>query len=323
MRKPRVSQEFSLPRAAMTGSVYTDTQLLAVCVLLMLYEKLSGECHENGVTHLQLFARIFPSRLFIAILDILAHSPELGHPNEAMLFLSNLFLYNDLVRSTSLRTSTLSDFYLREGIDSQVSSPSQEILDRFCFPRIIARIGAGDRSVTDHDIAAWNGRLNWLPSFALQTPEGDKTCENFPTADFTFVYDPTYTDLESFTRAGSWDDSTLTSELYRVAATVYRKQRQPDILDSGTGNLPSWAIAILRLIPPGSRYETALLWPVAIVAKEFTVQQDREYVMDRLRMLEQRYKLKNYCIVREHLLEVWGKRDTGRPWEYLRTSLFG
>ncbi|KAI0897243.1 fungal-specific transcription factor domain-containing protein [Annulohypoxylon nitens] len=333
MRKPRANQEIPLPfgavdedhttRAAMTGSVHRDTQLLAICVLLMLYEKLSGECHENGVTHLQIFARIFPSHLFIALLDLLTHGPELGQPNEAILFLSNLFLYNDLVRSTSLRTSTLSNFYLNERANYQASTPNQEIVDRFYFPRIIAQIGANDSSVTDGDIAAWNGRLDWLPSFALQTPGGDKRYERLPTADYTFVYDPTYTDLESYTFVGSWDEPTLTSELYRVAATVYRKQRQPDNPDIGMGNLPSWAITMLRLIPPGSSYETALLWPVAIIAKELTQQQDREYVMHRLRMLEQRYKLKNYCIVREHFLEVWRKRDTGRPWGHLRTSLFG
>lgn len=333
MRKPRVAREFSLPfgavnedhatRAAMTGSVHADTQLLTVCVLLMLYEKLSGECYENGVTHLQLFAQIFPSHLFISILDVLAHGPELDQPNEAILFLSNLFLYNDLVRSTSLRTSTLSDFYLNERTNSQVSTPSRETVDRFYFPRIIARIGANDSLVTDGDIAAWNGRLDWLPSFALQTREGERRCERLPTTDPTFAYDPIYTDLESFTSASSWDESTLTSELYRVAATVYRKQCQPNGPDLGMGNLPFWAITILRLIPPGSRYETALLWPVAIVAKELTLQQDREYVMHRLQTLEQRYKLKNYCIVREHLLEVWRKRDTGRPWGHLRTSLFG
>ncbi|KAI1092927.1 fungal-specific transcription factor domain-containing protein [Rostrohypoxylon terebratum] len=248
MRKPCERQELhfqpggvdngNVIKPAGTGFVYTDTQLLAVCVLLMLYEMLSGEVHENGITHLQLFARIFPSRLFAAIMNALARGPDLGHPNEAILFLSNIFLYNDLVRSTSLRTSTLSNFYLRERTDPKASSSNQDILNRFYFPKIIARIGANDISVTDNDIAAWNGGLDWLPSFALQMSERDNKCEKLPIANLNFVYNPTHADLGSFTCVSLWNESTLTSELYRVAATVYRKQRQLYNTDSDMGNLP-------------------------------------------------------------------------------------
>lgn len=78
----------------------------------MLYEKLSGGYDENGTAHLHVFARIFPASLFVTILGEIAHGAEMGTLNEAIFFQSNSFLYNDLVRSTSLRTSTLSDFYL-------------------------------------------------------------------------------------------------------------------------------------------------------------------------------------------------------------------
>ncbi|KAI1386435.1 fungal-specific transcription factor domain-containing protein [Hypoxylon trugodes] len=297
-----------------------NTQLLAICVLLMLYEKLSGESQENGTIHLQVFSQLFPTQLFVTILDKIAYEPTIRHQNDAISFLSNLFLYNDLVRSTSLRTSTLSDFYFHK----TAGFPwTEEMMNRFYFPSVIARISANDISVTDADITAWNGRLDWLPSFALQPAEKDEKREKLPTEDTGFVHNPGFEDLESFTCVGTWNESTLTCELYRVAATVYRKQCQLDSPDSAMGNLPAWAIAILRRIPLGSQYDTALLWPIAIVAREFTQWHDREYVLLRLRMLEERFKMKNYCVVREHLLQIWKYRDSGIPCENIRVSLFG
>lgn len=301
----------------------TSTELLAVCVLLMLYEKLIGERRENGTAHLQVFARIFPARLFPTVLARLAHESEATPQDDAILFLSNLFLYNDLVRSTSFRTSTLSNVYLCDGSGSQLTPPIEDPKNRFYFPRIIMRIGGKDRSVTDAEISAWNGRLDWLPSFALQTLERDGKRGRLPTADHEMVYNALFKNLECFTYPHEWDETTIISELYRVAATVYRKQCHRDSPDRGMGNLPFWATSLLRLLPPGSRYDTALLWPVAIIAKELTQRSERGFVLHRLQLLEQRLKLKNYCVVREYLLEIWRKRDSGGSCEDVPATLFG
>lgn len=196
-------------------------------------------------------------------------------------------------------------------------------MNRFFFPRVIARISANDDSVTDGDIAAWDGSLDWLSSFALRTPGQDENFERLPVADPDFVYDPMYADLAGFTYAGLWSETTLTSELYRVAAVVYRRQCQLHNSIAEIGNLTSWAITILRLLPPGSQYEKALIWPMAIVAKEFTLPHDREYTISRLEMLEQRYRLKHYYIMRKYLFRFWDNRDTGMVCEAMKVSLFG
>jgi hypothetical protein len=134
--------------------------LFASCMLLLLSEKLAGEGEENWSPHLSFIAslcshtgsRVFPSR------------------DEGSQFLLSLFSYNDLVRSTSLQAPTMSDFYLRGTSSAMQPGPT---MSRFTFPKLIARISAGDTTVTDADIAAWDGKMTWFPSFALVSTDGE------------------------------------------------------------------------------------------------------------------------------------------------------
>ncbi|UPL02352.1 hypothetical protein LCI18_013286 [Fusarium solani-melongenae] len=256
--------------------------LLATCVLMILYEKLSGERQENW--------------------------------NEAMAFLSSLFLYNDLVRSTSLRTSTLSDFYIRHG------GPGS----RFEFPTIIARLSAGDLSVTDQEIAVWDGRLDWFPSFALDAPDRSEFCERLPVAEPAFVLNPHFRRLENFARPETWSEQGIVSELYRIAASVYRKQklvdrrfsfgydhRELDENDLEMGNLPSWGVELLYLLSPVSPYDNTLLWPISIIAKELTDEIERQFALNRVESLEKRFSMKHFSDVREYLVTSWMAKDEG------------
>lgn len=297
--------------------------LLAGCVLLLLYEKLS--CERDAATpHLRFFARAFPAH------DVLLGPRGAGRPwGETVRFLASLFLYNDLVRSTSSRVPTLSGFYAGVGVPwgFRPASADEDDADggRFVLPSIIARCSAGDPSVTDADIAAWDGRLDWFPSFALVDPGRGHRREGLPTADPRFVLDPSYRELGSFTSPGDWSEQQLVAELYRVAATVYKKQCFPEhdasdlptasgvLKDAGArmGNLPSWAVELLQRIAVRSSWENCLLWPIGIVAKELVDPRDREYIISRLRGLERRFRLKLYSSVREHLLSCWEVRDRG------------
>ncbi|XEV07523.1 hypothetical protein FSHL1_012810 [Fusarium sambucinum] len=290
--------------------------LLATSVLLMLYEKLHGEGQENGTIHLQLFAQLFPSQLFRDILDTLAQNSEMSYRNDAMMFLSNSFLYNDIVRSTSLKTSTLSNFY-----HDKTSLPSMS--HRFYFPAIIARISSNDMTITDSDIIAWDGALSWLPSLALQVSGQSEPTELQLLFDSSLIYDPLYGELGAYLSASNWSEEKLVSELYRVAALIYRRQHQPDTSPSGMGNLPGWAIEMLRLMPPGSPFETALLWPIALVGPELTDANHREYIFNRLQMLEQHCKIRTYANISEHLLKLWECHDNGSPCESHLVYLFG
>ncbi|KAI8713695.1 hypothetical protein NCS52_01214800 [Fusarium sp. LHS14.1] len=300
--------------------------LLATCVLMILYEKLSGEGQENATTHLRFFAQLFPNKLFLAIANGNPLDDSGRQWNEAMAFLSSLFLYNDLVRSTSLRTSTLSDFYIRHG------DPGS----RFEFPKIIARLGSGDHSVTDKEIAGWDGRLDWFPSFALDVPDTGESSGRLPVAEPAFVLNPYFRRLDDFSPSETWNEKGIVSELYRVAASVYRKQKfvdqwlsfgdSPQELgenDSEMGNLPSWGVELLRLLSPVSPYNNTLLWPISIIAKELTDGTDREFVLTRVESLEKWFKMKHFSDVRECLVTSWKAKDEGIISAHKQPFLFG
>lgn len=328
-----------------SGSGGNDVvHLLATCGLLLLYEKLSGESEENGTTHLQFFARLFPVRNLLPLTNQEANDIGENQWNQAVQFLSSLFLYNDLVRSTSFRTPTLSNFYLEDtplqtsfdGLDLQEVQPRQSI-GRFEFPNLIARLSGGDLSVNDADIAAWDGRLDWFPSFALVPPDKVEPHERLPISDLGCTSNPFFKQLGEFTTPTNWPQRVVISELYRIAATVYRRQcisrvqleaassgfTMPDYGDTDMGNLPVWAIQLIEVLPEDSPFQNTLLWPVAIVAKELTEKYERESIVQRLVSLEKRFKMKHFSVVREHLLRCWVMRDQGLVYQEDQPVLFG
>ncbi|KAH6972348.1 fungal-specific transcription factor domain-containing protein [Ilyonectria sp. MPI-CAGE-AT-0026] len=335
---------------AEVGITHTDNfmRLLASCVLLMLYEKLAGEGEKNGSPHLQFFARTVPNRLVLAIAtESAANTNSTDNPShDAFQFLSNLFLYNDLVQSTSLGTPTLSKFYLGEtpldhldgSYDRRQLGCGQSV-GRFYFPHLIARISTGDRGVTDADIAAWDGRLDWFPSFALDPQEKRHFHERLPVSDRAIVLEPQFRQLGDFTRPSEWKEQGLISELYRVAATVYRKQyavrhqttvsdvisSKMDDQDGFMGNLPSWAAQLIDILPLGSLFENALLWPIGIVAKELTADhpEERTCIMTKLGSLEKRFKMKNFYCVKQSLVKSWMMKDMGLAYEDNEAILCG
>jgi hypothetical protein len=288
-----------------TSSIDDILALLASCVSLLLFEKLSSGNQVAAMPHLQFFARYLPQPT-----STMQNRPW----SEAFRFLSSLFVYNDLVRATSNRSPTLSAFYLH----SMTSS----------LPNILARCSAGDLSVTDDEIAAWDGRLDWFPSFSLlSTPlvlQSD-FYGRIPIANNDYVSNFRFCIITSFACPSVWSQENLVSELYRIAATVYRKQAvrahymqskishygQSSNLNFQMGNLPLWAIELLRLIPSGSSWENCLLFPIGIIARELDGQLGREYVTTRLGELESRFRIRLYSLLRERLVEVWRMRDRG------------
>ncbi|CAM1508392.1 Fc.00g052400.m01.CDS01 [Cosmosporella sp. VM-42] len=321
-------------------------QLLASCILFMLFEKLAGEGEEDGSSHLQFFAGLLPGNLFVKAMIKACSPTDAGTGwTEASQFLSNLFLYNDLVRSTSFRTSTLSGFYLEETTLSHLGqaqshkSVFSQGMSRFYFPRLITRISAGDLTVTDAEITAWDGSLGWLPSFALMPPEEQDEHEKIPIGNHELITGQYFQRLDSIVCPTDWSEQGIISELYRIAAVVYRKQCAAQhqleaattetttaIWDGcWTGNLPSWGAQLVHLLPQGSVFENTLLWPIGIIAKELTASHDkeREYIISKLRSLEERFQMKNFGRVREHLIKCWMAGDLGIVYEDNERILFG
>jgi hypothetical protein len=321
--------------------------LLTSSTLFLLYANVSGE--PNWKPHFEFMNRLFSHFFKRFIDDSISDSAAVSATSEtveALRFLHNTFLYNDLVRSTSLRTCTLSKFYLRAALPGSLVvtrkthfTPGSIRLDhglinnsqsRYYFPNLIARISYGDHMVSDADIMAWNGNMDWLPSFSLMNTGNGST--SYLRADvlhpeppggetFSHNMDRNHTNIES------WDEQTIITELYSTAARIYRRQVSRhhehsnavsraevpvDEIESSE-TIASWAIQVIQLLPEGSAYENTLLWPIGIAARELSKDHTtlREYVISRLRSMEQRFQMRYFKRVQNILTSYWRNLDNG------------
>ena len=292
--------------------------LLTSSVLFLLYEKVSGE--PTWKPHIEFIAQFFERSM-----NLLSIDPETSpRATEAIRFLHDIFVYNDLVRSTSTQTAPLSKFYLSairpngsECFMSKLLSPATNSQapsrSRYYFPNLIARLSSGDETVSESDIDAWDGSMSWLPSFALDKSRGDEKNSS--------------SRLRSGT--GIANDCEVTSELYQVSLRIYRlqvlgrrwiNQPRPAVDDKGGDSevlqqLAGYAHSLMDLLQEGSVYENALLWPIGIFAKQLTLNQptERESVIRRLKSLEGRFQMRHFKKVQNVLLRHWAIRD-GMPW---------
>ncbi|KAL1634855.1 hypothetical protein SLS58_010484 [Diplodia intermedia] len=293
--------------------------LLTSATLFLLYDMLMGE--ENFRPHLEFIDWLF-RRHFLGF----NNGAHKQHPLsvEAFRFLYNCFLYNDLVRSTSLGVPTASDFYVRAV--SSISDdpfPHETIQDqqsRYYFPSLIARISAQDTTVSEGDIEAWNGRLDWLPSLCLVDFHGAKAdveaLNRRATGSETARLDV------STARGGEYSkDRDIISQLYRVTARIYRRQsfggnpgsfmNFEDVDPKSSSSLASAAIQLVQQLSEGSAFDSALLWPIGICGRELTGDQvwERHYVIFRLQQLEKRFRMKHFQRAQQVLANTWSRKD--------------
>lgn len=310
--------------------------ILASCALLFLYEKLTGEVQGHGNCHLQFFARLFSGGYMTT--SIVTRAEFLR--TEAFQFFSSFFRYNDIVRSTSSRRPTLLDFYPGEVTESNYDNTSKtrnetdKEVSRLAFPQLITRISDGDLTITDSHIVASDGILDWLPSFSLLPALDLHKHAKLPLWDQELIVSSTYGDLASFSCPGEWDERELVSELYRITAMIYRRQCVvrhclvngqviPEELQ--VGNLVSWAVQLVQLLPHGSLYENTLLWPIGIIARELKVTNgtEREYIISKLYSLEDQFHMRHFARARQYLIKYWKESDQGVPHEDNDTILIG
>lgn len=303
-----------LEKAAVKNRTASTSQqnllyLLTSSVLFLLYEKVSGE--TTWQPHMEFIKQFFETWMT----SLAIYPNQSSGVSEAIRFLHDIFVYNDLVRSTSLRTRPLSAFYLTGSVVNgpSPSSPANTLFSsrdadqaqsrrRYYFPNLIARLSSDDHSVSEEDIASWDGSMDWLPSFALDRSEPNEKVSN--------------DNLEG--RPRSCGDRTIISELYRTAAHMYRRQSMgPRFANEFQNNdqvlpqLASFAHFLLTSLPEGSSYENALLWPLGIAAKELTTNQsaERSDVILRLQSLERRFQMRHFSRVQDLLLRHWARRD--------------
>lgn len=265
--------------------------LLACAIMLLLHEKISGEAtwkpHFEFVQRLGVFEHFNPSQ------------PNPGETtNDALQFFHSLFLYNDLVRATSLDIPMSSTFYL-DACDRDPYGPTRS---RYYFPSLVARISFDDGSVSESDIGAWDGNMNWLPSFALSRS------------------------MESHRPEIESDDELALKRLYQTAAVMYmyrRRHRRGDdervrgiTATTDLSKLARQAIQLSESIPISSPFENALLWPLGIAARELSSAQlhERNVVLRKFEGLEQRLGMRHFQRVRGVLTEEWAARDNEAQW---------
>jgi hypothetical protein len=259
--------------------------LLASCILLLLYEKISGEGKTNWMPHLDFIHEIWSSHN--------NGSKSSSSLIDAFIFLRNLYLYNDLVRSTSLRVPTQSNFYLQCG---EVEK------GRYYYPHLISRLSRHDSTVTDADILRWDGCMNWLPSFALNRHGNSNST------------------------AGEANDEWIISVLYRTTALIYRRQMsfESQVFDfPQTAELAEQAVESMECLPEGSPFENTLLWPIGIVAKSLGMERvsARATILRRLDSLNRRFQMKHFMRAQEILINHWQNMDNN--WQHGIATPFG
>lgn len=281
--------------------------LLASASLFLLHEKVMGELSWRP--HIEYMNQFFESW------TSLKESNVSTSESEALEFFHTTLIYNDLVQSTSSRGPIMSRFYTSGshlgGCSEDVDGCKPDIISqRYYFPRLVARMSVGDSSVTELEIRRWDGSLNWLPSFALNSSQQSSHY------------------LTAVPAEGA--DQEVISDLYRLAASVYRRQcaaRHSCVpFDTAEGissqEIASQALLRMASLQEGSTYENALLWPMAIVANVLTSKQalERVIVLQRLQSLEGRFGMRQFRRAQEVLVQNWMVQDCGGSTDALSTG---
>lgn len=275
--------------------------IIACCALLLLYEKLVGNGKSNWMPHLSFLATLFEHLTPVRENGKLGVIPEQSEENEILEFLYNLFLYNDLVHSTATGSLTLSNYYLSSVLTACLPSGGN-MVSRYYYPHLVARIAAGNAPITEADVDAWDGRLDWLPSFSSTSwVRPDSTAQK------------------------ETSEHAVAAQLYRYTAKILLRQSLRRKCTEGsismenidTSILAEQAARTLPRLPEGSSFENALLWPISICAKELTEIQTfgRRTFMDRLRQLERRFHMRHFKRMQEVLEVAWARTDEKLPSE--------
>ncbi|KAJ9326954.1 transcriptional regulator family: Fungal Specific TF [Paecilomyces variotii] len=290
-----IHNEISSPQA-LNPTASADLLCLVTCVTIMLiYEKLSGEDHQNWKPHLDFISHIFNNaeRIF---------SPQY-RSSEHYRFLLHMFAYNDLVASTSLRMRTLSWFYTdmtNTSAPTATLSNDEIYSDQYYYPSLIARINIGDQSVTLSHISNWDGNLNWFPSHCLERSSG----------------------ISPGMESSQSSDYDIAAEIYRAAAIIhyghmigFENEQFPDSIqeDNDPFHYHRHAIQLLNLLPAHSPVGNILLWPISIIAPDLMSKHvlERESAVRVLYGLEKHFQMRHFRRARETLQEIWRAKDCG------------
>lgn len=287
---------------------------LSSCVCLLLFEKLAGNGMANWMPHLRFLSRTFDTIEDSAITDTFGSLVKNREQWNAYMFTRNLFLYNDLIQSTATGGSTLSDYYIRSlqsGDPDESSSIKVFVaefyhekmssigLSRFYYPTLVAQISSSKKNINDAHIDAWDGRMDWLPSFSLSLSTSVSISHG--------EYSP------QTVGEGVSLETQLMSSIYRYTAKVYMRQmarRREGINIHRAVEIAFFASQTAYLIsqlPCGSNFENTLLWPIGIIGPELLADmpKERSIVSQKLHSLCRRFGTKHFERMQEVLNYIW------------------
>jgi hypothetical protein len=104
-------------------------------------------------------------------------------------------------------------------------------------------------------------------------------------------------------------DAQRTARAYQYATLLYLHQAVPEIPSLKSAELARNALCELATVRPSSRSVIVSIYPLMVAGCEAVLEEDREWVRSRWRMLSSRMKLGILEKCQEVTQEVWNRRD--------------
>ncbi|KAJ5605668.1 hypothetical protein N7510_008449 [Penicillium lagena] len=308
--------------------------LLASCMLLLLYEKLTGEGQANWQPHFQFIREV------VACYQSRFMKPSSSRMTGTFCFLHSLFAYHDLLRAMQLRTKVFSTFYENSGgllLNfcyqrgwSLISVGERD--SKFYYPRLMVRICAADVTVTEADIYSWDGNMSWLPSFPLGRSIDCHSRISGTAGDNSSDW-LRRDETRSLIHTGSKkvDNLSMLSDLYRITAFLLHKQIwDAQHLESGNprslmacdvqnqllqrSELAAQGISLIQELLQGLSFKSTLLWPIGIIMRDLIPEQvaERECLIACLDSLSEYFHMKHFTCLRASLELSWSQAAHGQ-----------
>lgn len=288
---------FGFPGAMLILSREEKLCLVTTAVLMILSGKLAGANYESFRPHMD-FAREFFvfEETFGSDLEDMTQTP-------LYVFLRSLTAYNGLLASLAIGKAVSRESGAEQPCAMHIQLPSdQSRAPNQAFLTILSRISEGVERVSSFEFDQWDGNLDFIPSLALLPPD-------------------------AFNDGPGADEDITIREIYRSAGRVYFFQQLRDrqslpqtlttlsfpplIAQKQIEKLITQAIELCRLLGETTRYNTALLFPLGIIAPELRNTSDRAFVLSKLDLLQRTLHFEHFSGFSKDLIHAWARMDAG------------
>jgi hypothetical protein len=307
--RPQSAEDFLVlhsPQVLLTLDEADKLCLVTTALMLALFGKLSGQDYDSLRTYLEFAQYYFTCKVNADPTVAGVITPPLP------LFLRSLVTYNHMLAMIAVtqphptvdrRAQGLPFFPLSH------CSPQD-------FVSLLWRVGNDVENVGLADSDLWKGDFSFLPSFSTRPvePEGAQAYvrRRISQSDTAKIY------------LTAVDEEATVQEIYRIASRIYffRQLRdQVGLVDSNTTRayppfvaqaqirkLTKSAMAILRTLPGDSVFNSALLFPLGIIAPELTCEHDQRFVLQKLALLRDTLYFDVFRVFGEDLATMWARR---------------